>query len=349
MTEDTLILRALRHSTQPLSISELSAESGLHPAVLQRQIEGLITAGFEIELQPHRGYRLISSPDRLIADDFMARLAPSSPLNSHLETPVPLAREILVLAETSSTNDAAAQLARNGAGEGLVIFAEKQTKGRGRLGRVWDSAAHLGLWFSLVIRPKLHPTQWTRLTTWAAVSIAKGLEEALPGCRAAIKWPNDIYLQGRKVVGILIESSAQTSGETGFAIVGIGVNVNHLEGDFPDSLLPKAGSLRMIAGPDTPPLDRTHVATLLLKSLNAHYPLLISEFPELIAEAERRSLLMHQTVTIQTGVEKLTGTVVGLNPNGELLLQTDDTQTTVVSGGEVTVESFSHMPSFHKI
>ena len=143
-------------------------------------------------------------------------------------------REILVLAETGSTNDVAAQLGRAGAPEGLVVFAERQTAGRGRLGRKWESAAHKGLWFSLLLRPTFALADWARLTTWAAVGIARGLEEALPGFRAAVKWPNDIYLLGKKAVGILCESVA---GPGGYAVVGIGVNVNHTREDFPQELL----------------------------------------------------------------------------------------------------------------
>ena len=96
-------------------------------------------------------------------------------------------------------------MAREGAAEGLVIFAETQTAGRGRLGRRWESDSHKGLWFSVLLRPRFSTALWTRIATWAAVAIAEAIE-AETACRAQIKWPNDIYIGGKKVTGILIES-----------------------------------------------------------------------------------------------------------------------------------------------
>lgn len=219
-TLDARLLALLRETAVHQPVGECAAQLHATPAQIRERLAGLRMAGYEIEDRPGLGLRLIAAPDRLIADDLSAQLGACG-----------LVREIVVFAETGSTNDCAAQLGRQGAPGGQVIFAERQTSGRGRFGRRWDSASHRGLWFSMLLRPSLAVPQWPRLTTWAAVAIAMAIEKQT-GERAMIKWPNDVFVGGRKVAGILIESGADRGGAP-FAVVGIGVNVNHEAGDFP--------------------------------------------------------------------------------------------------------------------
>ena len=220
--------------------------------------------------------------------------------------------------------------------DGLVIMAERQTAGRGRLGRTWESAAHKGLWFSLLLRPTFALADWSRLTTWAAVGIARGLEEALPGCRADVKWPNDIYLAGKKAVGILCESVA---GPGGYAVVGIGVNVNQTREDFPEELLTKATSLREAAGTNVEPLDRHVVAAALLRQLDALYPALEHDFASVVGEAEARSFLVGRRITVLVPKGAYEATAEGLEADGSLRVRCDDGGTRIVSGGEVSVSA----------
>ena len=267
--------------------------------------------------------------------------ATTPPLNAEaiqalLPTARRIGREIVVLEETGSTNDVAAQLGRAGVAGGLVIFAERQTAGRGRLGRKWESAAQKGLWFSLLQRPAFALADWSRLTTWAAVGIARGLEEALPGCRAAVKWPNDIYLGGKKAVGILCESVA---GPGGYAVVGIGVNVNQTRADFPEELLAKATSLREAAGEGIASLDRHAVAAALLRALDALYPALEADFASVVAEAQARSFLVGRRITVHAPQETYEATAEGLEADGSLRVRCDDGRTRLVSGGEVSVST----------
>ena len=245
-----------------------------------------------------------------------------------------IGREIVVLEETGSTNDVAAQLGRDGAAEGVVIFAERQTAGRGRLARKWESAAQKGLWFSLLLRPAFALADWSRLTTWAAVGVARGVEEALPGCCAAIKWPNDLYLGGKKAVGILCESVA---GPRGYAVVGIGVNVNQTREDFPGELLVKATSLREAAGEGIAPLDRHAVAAALLRALDALYPALEADFASVVAEAQAGSCLVGRRITVHAPQETYGATAEGLEPDGSLRVRCSDGAMRIVSGGEVSV------------
>jgi BirA family transcriptional regulator, biotin operon repressor / biotin---[acetyl-CoA-carboxylase] ligase len=318
-TLDSGILKTLRAASQHIPAKELAAQLQTTPGHIAVRIAELRAAGYDIECHPHFGYRFIAAPDRLIADDLATMLDGIS-----------LAREVLVFENTGSTNDFAARMGRDGAAEGLVIFAESQTAGRGRLGRRWESDARKGLWFSLLLRPAFSPALWTRLTTWAAVAIAEAVE-AKTGCKTDIKWPNDIYIGGKKVTGILIESHFDKT-RGGFAVVGIGVNVNHEK--FPNEIAERAGSLRLACGH---PLDRQQLAAALFRRLDALYPLLKNDFVEIVARAELRSFLRGQWIEIRAGETVLAGCVVRLDADGGIVLRTGDGKEVSVCSGEVTV------------
>ena len=182
-------------------------------------------------------------------------------------SPVLIGREIVVLSETTSTNDYVADLMRkNTAREGLVVFAEHQTAGRGQQGHRWESAAHLGLWFSIFLRPKMDVAQSARLTRWTAEAVAHTIaaELSLP---AAVRLPNDIYIEQKKVAGTLVEMRAQAGGPHA-AIAGIGVNVNHGLLDFPEELRARATSLASAAQRE---IDRPLFAIALLRNLDRSY------------------------------------------------------------------------------
>lgn len=177
-----------------------------------------------------------------------------------------IGNKIVIVEETSSTNDLAWQMAQQGSPDGLVVTAESQTGGRGQRGNRWESAAHRGLWFSILLRPKIGPIDSARLTDWAAEAVALTIKEET-GLEAQIKLPNDIYLDLRKVAGVLVEMRVEKNG--GYAaIVGIGVNVNHADRDFSEQLRKSAGSLAMAAGRQ---FDRQVLALALLQKLDQTY------------------------------------------------------------------------------
>src|SRR5262245_65946060 len=150
----------------------------------------MLSLGYEIEASPHSCYHLKSVTDVLHADDVLSRIG----------TVKVVGRDVRVFKETTSTNDLVEKLARDGAKEGVVVFAESQTKGRGRLGRHWVSPKGKGLWFSILLRPKLRPQAATQLTIGAATAVVRALRRQT-GIRTDIKWPNDILVNGRKLVG----------------------------------------------------------------------------------------------------------------------------------------------------
>ena len=318
---DARLIAALRASAVHLPATDLAGQLAAPLTTVEARLRELRGAGFEIEERPGLGFRLIGSPDRLIADDLIARLGDCG-----------LFREMVVFAETDSTNDLAMRRGRQGEAGGLAIFAERQTAGRGRFGRAWASASHRGLWFSLLLRPAFPLPLWPRLTTWAAVALADAIEDGL-GLAAAIKWPNDVLLGGKKVAGILAESGTDTTGAP-FAVVGIGMNVNHEAEDFPAELRARAGSLRMATGRV---IDRPAMAAAVLRALDGRFSQIEGAYTEIIAATARRSSLLGRWIQVQSGTEVIEGMAEELDADGHLLLRDGDGMIRRLSAGEVTV------------
>ena len=179
-----------------------------------------------------------------------------------------IGNHVLVLEETTSTNDVVAQLAAEHA-EGLVAIAEQQTAGRGQYGRRWESTAGKGLWFSILLRPRISVSDSSRLTNFLARSIADTIANEL-ALLASIKPPNDVYVSGRKVAGVLVEMRVESTGHY-CAIAGAGINVNHAPDDFPVELRETATSLAIAA---ERPVERSAFLIALLRMLNERYPAL---------------------------------------------------------------------------
>jgi len=176
-----------------------------------------------------------------------------------------IGREIFVLRETTSTNDAITRLG-NDATEGVVIFAETQTAGRGQRGNRWESQQEKGLWFSTLLQPDISIAESASLTTWAAQAIAGTLWEEYR-VAALVRLPNDVYVKDKKIAGVLVEMRARPA-STHAAVLGIGVNVNHAEDDFSNDLRARATSLRLEL---SRMIDRNDVAIALLNRLDATY------------------------------------------------------------------------------
>jgi BirA family transcriptional regulator, biotin operon repressor / biotin---[acetyl-CoA-carboxylase] ligase len=193
----------------------------------------------------------MSPPDRLIAAELSESLGQNV-----------IGRRIIVLESTRSTNDFLLQMLTPELPEGVVVFAEHQTAGRGQRGNSWVSAAHQGLWFSLLLRPQLPLAESVCLTNWAAQAIANTIRSET-GLEPRIKPPNDVYVAERKVAGVLVETKVE-SGLIHTAIVGLGVNVSQAAEDFPLELRNRAGSLAMVLGRR---VARTAFAVALLKEL----------------------------------------------------------------------------------
>lgn len=323
MTVDAKILRALREADETgLGTESLAAKVGENTATINQRIAELCRLGYEIESTPHLGYRLLSAPDALHADDLLSRL----------QRPRVIGRDVRVFQETSSTNDVVEKLARDGVGEGIVVFAESQTKGRGRLGRKWISPKGQGLWFSVLLRPQLPPTSVTQLTIAAATAVARAIRKQT-GLLPEIKWPNDILIDGRKAAGILTELAAELD-RVRYVIIGIGVDVNVTE--FPPELADSATSLAAAADRQ---FVRAEIAAAILEELDADYARIArGAFASLAEEWEQQCITLGRRVKIHIGERTLTGRAESLDSDGALLLRTDHGHLERIIGGDVVLE-----------
>jgi BirA family biotin operon repressor/biotin-[acetyl-CoA-carboxylase] ligase len=325
MGSDTEILSALRSSEHgSVSGATLSQRLGVSRAAIWARIEELRSLGYEIEASPHQGYRLLSAPDVLHADDLLSRLGSVKVVG----------RDIRVFQETTSTNDIADKLARDGVKEGVVVFAESQTQGRGRLGRRWISPARRGLWFSILLRPNLRPQAATQFTIAAATALVRAIRQQT-GTLPAVKWPNDILLNGRKVAGILTELTAELD-LVKYIILGIGLDVNQTAGEFPADLRRLATSLKIETGRH---IDRAELAASILRELDIDYARIAAgQFDALADEWEAQSATLGRQVTLTAGSRKLLGRAESLDSDGALLLRTEHGRLERVIGGDVAME-----------
>jgi len=307
---------------------ELSHRLGVARATVGRHIEELRSLGFDIQHQPSLGYRLIASPDILFAEDIQYRLGKTV-----------IGRQVLVYERTASTNDLVERLALDGAAEGVVVFAESQMRGRGRMGRSWASPRGKGLWFSTLLRPKLPMSSVGRLTIAASVAIARAIHEQT-GLAAEIKWPNDVFIGGRKCAGILAELRTELDAIK-FIVLGIGLDVNCEAGDFPPEVGGIATSLKMeLARQGREPVLRGDLAVALLRELDHTCKLAgdDSGFDDIRREWARLSSTLGKRVALQIGPHRLEGFAQALDEDGSLLVRCDNGRIEHVVSGDVMME-----------
>jgi BirA family biotin operon repressor/biotin-[acetyl-CoA-carboxylase] ligase len=324
MTTDAKILTALRANPNGVSGAQLAEELAISRAAVWARIDDLRKVGYDIEAGPHFGYKLIRSPDALHADDLLARLGKAKVVG----------RDIQVFEETTSTNDVIEKLARDGVKEGAVVFAESQTKGRGRLGRKWMSPTHKGLWFSVLLRPNLYPQETTQLTVVSATALRRAIR-TVTGLSAEIKWPNDLLLGGKKVAGILTEMSAEVD-RVRHVILGIGLDVNQEANEFSAELRPLATSLKIESGEA---VCRAEIATEILRELDFDYARVCSgKFAEVADEWEAACVTIGKNVTVHMGDRRFRGRAESLDDDGALLVRTEHGHLERVIGGDVILE-----------
>lgn len=229
-----------------------------------------------------------------------------------------------------STNRAVKELAEQGKPEGYVLFAEQQTAGRGRLGRSFFSPPGSGLYFSVLLRPK--NADPLKITVAAGVAVARAVQQVL-GIELQIKWVNDLYLNRKKVCGILAEGSLSEQG-LDYCVLGIGLNVFAPEGGF--------GEWQKIAGSLLNETPDNGVRGRLAAAILHHFFALYNDLgdPALLAEYRRRSYLQGKTVTAVRGAERFRATVVGIGEEAELLLQKENGEQLAFSSGEVQLEDY---------
>ncbi len=315
--KDNAVLAFLREEKAGfLSGEEISKRLKVSRSAVWKEIQTLRHLGYEIGAEPHLGYRLLGIPDRLFPDELAAGLRTKF-----------IGRQIISYEETRSTNDAVFHLGEEGLKEGVCVFAEHQTRGRGRLGRSWVSPKYKNILVSVLLRPELSPTEVSKVTLMAAVSVVKTLR-TLTGCGFHIKWPNDVLFQEKKLCGILTEMSSEPD-RVNFVVVGIGINVNAGAGE----LVKGATSLKEITGM---PHSRVEIAQRLLETLESDYTHLKKrDFETLGKNWEEFSSTSGKRVTATVMGRKIQGTALGIDKEGALWIRTDSGLQEKILAGDV--------------
>jgi len=233
----------------------------------------------------------------------------------------------------NSTNTTAKEFAIKGAKEGTVIIAETQRKGKGRLGRRWESPKG-GIWLSLILRPKTNPSKIPLLTFTSSLAVAKAIQE-MCGLKVEVKWPNDILIGNKKVCGILTE--ANVKGNTvNFVVVGIGINANVDLDSFSPLLRNSATSLKMEMHEN---IDREKLLQLLFQKLEYYYGLFQQErYEALLAEWKKLAKFLGKPVEIVSFDEKFCGKAVDVDENGALIIQLENGVLRKIVSGDVTLK-----------
>jgi BirA family biotin operon repressor/biotin-[acetyl-CoA-carboxylase] ligase len=246
---------------------------------------------------------------------------------------VHIGSEILFLPEIDSTNNLAKKHSKNNAQEGLVIIAESQTGGRGRMGRSWHSPPETGIYLSILLKPNLKPDHLSFITLLAGVSAISTINE-ISHQRANLKWPNDILINDKKVCGLLCEMT-QEKGSSFSVVIGIGINVNQLPEQFPKDLKKTATSLRIVNGS---PINRLTVIQSLLTTLDREYRFFLAEGGHsVIKKWKLNTDLFGKKVSVKRGSVIITGTAMNLDELGRLVLRRDNGHAEVIDSGEVTL------------
>jgi BirA family biotin operon repressor/biotin-[acetyl-CoA-carboxylase] ligase len=288
------ILKALRESSDYISGQRLSEQLGISRVSVWKHIRGLKEDGYVIEASA-RGYRLVFSPDFLLPYEFPD-----------------IEQRIHYFPQIGSTMDAARELAKKGAREGTIVIAEAQTCGRGRLNREWLSPEG-GIYFTLVLRPRISPAYAPRINMVASVAVAATIRKLL-GLRAELKWPNDVLIEGKKVCGILAEMDAEMD-VIHFVNVGIGVNANTAVAQFEET----ATSLKNMLGME---ISRKEFLRALLAEI-ARWEALLME-SDLAEEWKKLSVTLKKDVRILSLGEEVIGQAIDIDATGALIVKGKD-------------------------
>lgn len=306
-----------------LSGERIAGELRISRTAVWKAVNSLKSAGYELTAIRNKGYCLSENTDILSGQGVIRYLGD---LNDQLH--------IEVFPEISSTNTYLSQKALEGAAEGLVAIAGRQSAGRGRRGRTFESPADSGVYMSILLRPEgMLPEDAVRITTMAAVSVCEAIEEVSER-QAQIKWVNDVFIDGRKVCGILTE--AAFGPETGcleHIIVGIGINVYQPEGGFDSSIKDIAGAVFTEKQND----GRNHIAAAVLNAFMHYYMPDEQTQKQYVSEYRRRSLVIGKPVSVLKPEGPINAMALDIDGDCHLLVRYADGSTESLSSGEISI------------
>lgn len=314
------ILQLLKSRQEFVSGQEICEQFGVSRTAVWKVIHQLEEQGYIIEAVRNKGYRLVSVPD-LLSEDILAQ---------QLKT-VWAGKKIIFLENVDSTNDEAKRRAEAGAAHGTLVVSESQHAGKGRRGRSFDSPKQSGIWMSLIIKDEIEPARASMLTLVMGFATVKAIE-TVTDLRAQIKWPNDLVLNGKKVCGILTEMSMQMDC-INHIVIGTGINVRN-EG-FPEEICHVATSIYQESGQK---IGRAGLIAEVLKQFEAYYEIYMKtqDLGELMNEYNQCLINRGRQVQVFDPKGSYLGRAIGINAEGELLVETEN-GVRKVSSGEVSV------------
>jgi BirA family biotin operon repressor/biotin-[acetyl-CoA-carboxylase] ligase len=298
----------------------ISAELGISRTAVWKHIRNLRQAGYVIKAIPSRGYQLLQSPDILMPESIQTGLDCRR-----------VGSLVHCFDETDSTNLQACRLGDEGGEDGLVVIADRQSSGKGRMGRQWESPGGVNLYASILLRPAILPFEAPKLTFLSAVAVCRAINNCT-GLRPTVKWPNDILLNGAKVAGLLNEMSSETD-QVHYVVLGIGVNLNMRDDQFPADLRYPATSLAIATGQ---PVSRLDFTRTLLQEIDALYQTYLEQgsVPIMSAWTELCDLT-GKLVQVDCNDVQIEGTMTGLAEDGALLVRTKTGKIESIYAGDV--------------
>jgi BirA family biotin operon repressor/biotin-[acetyl-CoA-carboxylase] ligase len=315
------ILKFLREK-EYVSGEVLANKLSISRVAIWKQIQKLKDIGYKIISDQNLGYCLVSRPDILLPQEIQRGLSTSY-----------IGKEIYYFPELKSTNIIAKEKALHGAegiNEGTLIIAERQSAGKGRLGREWFSPAG-GIWFSIILYPQLSPSYISRITLMTAVAAVKAIKICTQ-IKSQIKWPNDILINEKKVCGILTEMSAELD-IINWVVVGIGINVNIKQQEFPEDIREKTTSLKEVLGKK---VLRVKLVRVFLQEFEKYYEILKRrEFSFILKEWKLYSHTLGKKIRVDMGERIISGEAVDINEEGVLILKKEDGELIEIISGTI--------------
>lgn len=299
-----------------VSGEQISQDLNVSRTAIWKQINVLKSRGYIFESSTRKGYRLIYAPDLLTPLELIGVL--------RTET---FGRRMTYLESTTSTNEVAKKLAREGAEEGTIVVAEEQVSGHGRLTRNFFSPFAKGIWFSLILRPKFLPMEAAKCTLMAGVGVCRAIRRmGLSDC--GIKWPNDLLYHGKKMVGMITEMSASME-KIDYIIIGIGINTGTKKEEFPEAFRENATSF-INEGVE---VSRKELLAAVLLELEKEYKIAQEEgFDKVLEDWRELSVTIGQDVRVIFGDDSFTGKAIDIDKDGCLLVDTGKEVTRVIAG-----------------
>ncbi|NMM64848.1 biotin--[acetyl-CoA-carboxylase] ligase [Clostridium sp. P21] len=304
----------------------ISEKLGVSRTAIWKYINTLRNEGYHIDSISNKGYNLTFSPDLLSFEE----------INENLTTKY-IGRNLFYFESLDSTNTKAKELALKDASHGTIIISEEQTAGKGRLGRFFLSPKYKGIWISIILRPDIDPLKVPKITQIGAAAVVKACEAF--NINVNVKWPNDIILNNKKVCGILTEMSGELN-KVNYVVMGIGVNANIDENDFPEELKNKATSISIETKNY---IKRKEFVGILLNNFEKLYEEFVEEdnIKTSINICRKNSILIGKEIKIINRNKETLAKALDLDENGELIVELKDGNIYKVVSGEVSIRGIN--------